>query len=255
MGGIEEMSDGNIQTFKHEMFGEIQILIDNGNAYFPATDVAERLGYTNPHKAIIDHCKKDGLTNREVTDNLGRVQKKNFITEGNLYRLVSKSKLPDAERFETWVFDEVLPTVRKTGGYVANEDLFIHTYLAHADDQTKLLFKATLETVRKQNEKISLMQPKANYFDALVDRNLLTNFRDTAKELQIPERKFIFWLEENKYVYRDAKRKLKPYAQYVPTLFQLKEWEKNTKADVQTLITPKGKETFRLLIGREVEAS
>ncbi|MCY9758769.1 phage antirepressor KilAC domain-containing protein, partial [Paenibacillus alvei] len=156
--------------------------------------------------------------------------------------------LDEAEKFESWVFDEVLPTIRKTGGYVANEDLFISTYLPHADDQTKLIFKATLETVRKANEQISVMQPKADYFDALVDRNLLTNFRDTAKEIHVKEREFINWLLERGYVYRDPKGKLKPYAQHVPALFELKEWERNGKADVQPLITPKGRETFRLLL-------
>jgi phage antirepressor YoqD-like protein len=84
-----------------------------------------------------------------------------------------------------------------------------------------------------------------------VDRNLLTNFRDTAKELEIGPRKFIEWLLDNKFVYRDRKGKLKPYAQYVPELFKLKDFERNGKAGVQTLITPKGKESFRLLIKGE----
>jgi Rha family phage regulatory protein len=98
-------------------------------------------------------------------------------------------------------------------------------------------------------EKNALMKPKADYFDALVDRNLLTNIRDTAKELQVKEGFFITWILDHGYVYRDQKGKLKPYAKYVPDLFKLKEWEKNGKADVQTLVTPKGKETLRLLLG------
>ncbi|KFZ41923.1 phage antirepressor KilAC domain-containing protein, partial [Anoxybacillus sp. KU2-6(11)] len=153
-----------------------------------------------------------------------------------------------------WIFDEVLPTIRRTGGYVANEDMFINTYLPFADDQTKLMFRGVLETVRKQNEQIAAMKPKVEYFDALVDRNLLTNFRDTAKELQVKERFFIDWLLKNKFVYRDQKNKLKPYAAYVPELFELKEWERNGRADVQTLITPKGRETFRLLLKKEQTA-
>lgn len=75
------------------------------------------LGYANSWKAINDHCKKDGLTKCEVIDNPGRTQSAKFITEGNLYRLIVHSKLPGAERFEKWVFDEVLPTIRETGGY------------------------------------------------------------------------------------------------------------------------------------------
>ena len=104
------------------------------------------------------------------------------------------------------------------------------------------------EQLERQN---IIMAPKADYFDALVDRNLLTNFRDTAKELQIGERSFIAWLINKRYIYRDVKGKLKPYAQFVPDLFNLKEWERNEKADVQTLVTPKGRETFRLLLKAE----
>ena len=95
-----------------------------------------------------------------------------------------------------------------------------------------------------------IMQPKAEYFDELVDRRLLTNFRDTAKELHIGQKEFIQFLLDHKYVYRDRKSKLKPYMPYVEDgLFELKEFT-NTKTgftDTQTFITPKGKETFRLL--------
>ena len=109
----------NLQIFESKDFGEIQIIEEEGKFEFDATGIAKILGYTNPHKAIIDHCKKDGLTKREVIDRLGRKQEKNFISEGNLYRLITHSKLPDAEKFEKWVFDEVLPNIRKTGMYIA----------------------------------------------------------------------------------------------------------------------------------------
>lgn len=92
------------------------------------------------------------------------------------------------------------------------------------------------------------MKPKADYFDALVDRNLLTNFRDTAKELKVKEQEFINWLMVNKYIYRDAKGKLRPYAEYAPSLFEIKESTRGNWSGVQTLITPKGRETFRLLL-------
>lgn len=241
------MSD-NLKVFEHSAFGKLEVLIKDGKEYFPATEIAAILGYKNPRDAIAKHCKKDGIIAVSQITTEGNSYQKKYINESNLYRLIVKSKLPEAEKFESWVFEEVLPTIRKTGGYVANDDLFVETYLKHADDQTKLLFRATLETIRKQNEQIEAMKPKADYFDALVDRRLLTNFRDTAKELKVKERFFIEWLLENKFVYRDKKGKLKPYAQYVPSLFELKEWERNGRADVQTLITPKGRETFRLLL-------
>ncbi|KLU66779.1 ORF6N domain protein [Desulfosporosinus acididurans] len=93
-----------------------------------------------------------------------------------------------------------------------------------------------------------LMRPKAEYFDALVDKNLLTNFRDTAKELKIKEHIFINWLLGKGYVYRDTKGHLKPYADYVPALFEIKEKQRDKWAGTQTFITPRGRETFRLLL-------
>ena len=109
-----------LQIFKSEKFGEIQILIENGREYFPATEVAKILGYSNPQKAVRDHCKEKGCTNRSVLTKGGKQEKK-FIDEGNLYRLITKSNLPQAEVFESWVFDEVLPSIRKTGMYATDE--------------------------------------------------------------------------------------------------------------------------------------
>ncbi|HBQ64874.1 MAG TPA: hypothetical protein DD727_08150 [Clostridiales bacterium] len=96
------------------------------------------------------------------------------------------------------------------------------------------------------------MQPKAEYFDALVERNLLTNFRDTAKELKVGEKFFIRYLLDKKYIYRDKKGKLRPYADRNDGLFELKEiiHEETEWSCVQTFITPKGRETFRLLLNR-----
>ncbi|MBW9219359.1 phage antirepressor Ant [Anoxybacillus ayderensis] len=248
-----------LQVFNHEMFGEIRFVEINNNPYAVGNDVAKALGYMRPHEAISTHCK--GAVTYRIPTNGGE-QTVRVIPEGDIYRLIIKAAdqsknleiKKKAEEFERWVFDEILPTIRKTGGYVANEDMFINTYLPFADEQTKMMFRGVLETVRRQNEQIAAMKPKVEYFDALVDRNLLTNFRDTAKELQIKERFFIDWLLKNKFIYRDQKKKLKPYAAYVPELFELKEWERNGRADVQTLITPKGRETFRLLLKKEQTA-
>lgn len=97
--------------------------------------------------------------------------------------------------------------------------------------------------------KNAAMQPKAEYFDNLVEKGLLTNFRDTAKEIGLKQNQFINILQEKKYVYRDGKGQLKPYAQYAGDLFELKDWGNDYTAGQRTLITPKGKETFRLLFG------
>lgn len=243
------------QIFNHQLFGELPVIVVDGVEWFGATEAAKALTFSDPYDAIKNHVDEEDSAVHPVLTNGGR-QNKKFINESGLYSLIlgaarqgnNQEIREKARAFKRWVTSEVLPTIRKTGGYVANDELFLATYLPHADEATRTLFKATLAVVRKQNEQIAAMRPKAEYFDALVDRNLLTNFRDTAKELKIREREFIAWLLERGYVYRDQKGRLKPYAQFVPELFQLKEWVRGEKADVQTLITPRGRETFRILL-------
>ena len=104
----------SLQIFNSEEFGEIRTIEIDGKPYFVGTDVAKALGYSNPRKAILDHCK--GVTKRDTPTSSG-VQSMSYINEGDLYRLIMKSKLPSAEKFESWVMDEVLPTIRKTGSY------------------------------------------------------------------------------------------------------------------------------------------
>ena len=108
------MSMNGIQIFNNDEFGEVRILKEDGNFYFVASDVAKKLGYVNSSKAVNDHCK--GVTKR-YTLTKGGNQELNFIPESDVYRLIVHSKLPAAERFEKWVFDEVLPSIRKTGSY------------------------------------------------------------------------------------------------------------------------------------------
>lgn len=109
--------DNSIQIFKNSDFGEIRTVREGDEVLFSGIDVAKALGYSNPHKSVKDHCSPDGLTFRSVIDTIGRRQKTVFITEGNIYRLITHSKLPAADKFERWVFDEVLPEIRKTGSY------------------------------------------------------------------------------------------------------------------------------------------
>lgn len=104
----------DLQIFNNEEFGEVRMIEIDGKPYFVATDVATALGYTNPRKAVNDHCK--GVTKRDTPTSSG-VQSMSYINEGDLYRLIMKSKLPSAEKFERWVMDEVLPSIRKTGSY------------------------------------------------------------------------------------------------------------------------------------------
>lgn len=160
--------ENELQVFKNQQFGQIELLIDENNKeWFPATDIATMLGYSNPQKAIRDHCKEKGCTIRSVLTNGGK-QNKKFIDEGNLYRLIANSELPAAEKFENWIFDDVLPTIRKTGGYVNSDDLFISTYLPYADEQTKSMFKTNLSIIRKQNEVIALKDKQIEHKEEVI---------------------------------------------------------------------------------------
>ena len=229
---------------------EVKTIVIDNQPWFVAKDVSDVLGFRDPYTATRGLDDDEKLLHTLFVS--GQNRETTVINESGLYSLILKSNKEEAKQFKKWITHEVLPTIRKTGGYIANEDLFIQTYLPHADIQTQLMFRATLETVRKQNEQMAIMQPKADYFDRLVDRNLLTNFRDTAKELEIGQRTFINWLVEKGFVYRDQLGKLKPYGKYSPELFKMKEFERNGKAGVQTMITPKGRETFRLLLEKAV---
>ena len=237
-----------LMIFNNPEFGEIRTIEEDGKVLFCGSDVAKALGYKNPTKAIADHCK--GTVERRTNDSLGRQQNMKFIPEGDIYRLAAKSELPGAERFESWIFDEVLPSIRRNGGYIANqEELSPEELMAKAlkvAERTLADREARLSALAVENQ---IMAPKADYFDQLVDRNLLTNFRETAKQLEIPPKKFVAFLLEKKYIYRDKKGKLLPYEEKNNGLFEVKECfnEKTQWSGTQTLVTPKGRETFRLL--------
>lgn len=237
-------------TFNNPDFGEVRTLEENGSVLFGGTDVAKALGYSNPSKAVNDHCRC--LTKRYVPhpQAADKHLEMIFIPEGDVYRLIIRSKLPTAERFERWVFDEVLPAIRKNGGYIAGqENMTAEELMAKA----LLMAKKTIDEKEAKLAKVTvqntIMQPKADYFDELVERNTLTNFRETAKQLGVKEKPFIAFLLEKKYIYRDQKGKIMPYAEKNNGLFEIKECfnEKTKWSGTQTLVTPKGRETFRLL--------
>ena len=234
----------DLQIFQSEKFGTVRTITENGRTLFCGADVARALGYARPKDAIAAHTK--GAVKRRTLTN-GGMQEMTFIPEGDIYRLTARSNLPGADDFERWIFDDVLPTMRKTGGYVANDDMFIDTYLPYADEQTKLLFRSTLETVKRLNEKVKADTPKVEYFDRAVERGDNLSFRDTAKVLGVSQSTLINFLGINHYIYRDQKGRLRPYSQYEQNgLFTVKEFEKETSgySSVQTLVTFKGRNYF-----------
>lgn len=244
-----------LMIFNNPEFGDIRAVEVDGEPWFVGRDVAQALGYSNPRKALIDHVDEEdkGVTK---CDTLGGAQEVTIINESGLYSLVLSSKLPGARKFKRWVTSEVLPSIRKHGAYmtpetleaaILNPDTMIKLCTALKDEQDKRkALEAANSALTVENQ---IMKPKAEYFDDLVDRNLLTSFRETAKQLEVKERDFIKFLLNRKYIYRDKKGKLMPYADKNNGLFEVKECinEKTQWSGTQTMVTPKGRETFRLL--------
>lgn len=150
----------NLIPFDNPSFGTIRTLLISGDPWFVGKDVAEVLGYGDGNKnskalsnAIADHVDGDdkGVT---ILPTPGGPQKTIIINEPGLYSLVFSSKLPTAKAFKHWVTHDVIPSIRKTGGYVSNADLFVDTYLPFADEATKDLFRANLKVIDDQNKKI-----------------------------------------------------------------------------------------------------
>lgn len=156
-----------IQIFKNPEFGTVRTVEENGKVIFCGTDIASSLGYTNPQKAIKDHCREDGVTFRSVIDNIGRTQQAKFIDEGNLYRLITHSKLPAADRFEGWVFDEVLPSIRKHGAYITTQKM--EEIMNDPDSWIKLLTALKAEREEKECLKVQATEdkPKVVFADAV----------------------------------------------------------------------------------------
>lgn len=158
----------DLKVFSNSEFGEFGVLIIDGKEWFPATQCAKILGYTNPQKAVRDHCKGDGVTKRSgvsyTTNQHGVTTQQTveikYINEGNLYRLIVSSKLPAAEKFERWVFDEVLPSIRHNGVYVPNaEELIAKTATAVVSEVMQQLMPFLSQIAQPQIQPF-VMQPQ-----------------------------------------------------------------------------------------------
>lgn len=213
---------------------EIDVYGTTEEPLFKAKDVAEWLELTNVTD-MVSRIDEEELTKFNLGSRQGETW---FLTEDGLYEVLMQSRKPIAKQFKKGV-KEILKKIRKTGSY--------STQVPQTFAQALMLAAKQQEKIEQQQKLLIEQAPKAEYFDNLVDRNLLTNFRDTAKQLGLKQNQFIAQLLNDKYIYRDKKGKIKPYAQYADTLFKLKDWGDEHKSGLQTLITPQGKETFRLL--------
>lgn len=239
--------DNKPAVFESDEFGRVRVIEENGRALFCGTDVAKALGYVRPRNAVNAHCK-GALKRGSLTD--GGVQELTFIPEGDVYRLITHSRLPGAERFEKWVFDEVLPAIRKTGGYLTPSLL----EQAAGDPAVLLAFAGQLLAEHEQSARlrrqVEAMRPKADFYDAFVRTEDCTNLRATAKELAMGERAFCRFLTEAGFLYRCPAGYLLPYSKPSNAgLFQVKDFWKNGRFGQQTVITPEGKAYLRSLLG------
>ena len=232
----------HVEIFKNPEFGSIRVIEENGKYLFCGTDVARALGYAIPTKAVNTHCK--GVSKMEAPTN-GGIQKLLFIPEGDVYRLIVHSKLPSAEQFERWVFDEVLPSIRKHGSYMTKEKL----WEVATSPEAMMKLCSDLLAEREKNaalrEENALLESKAAFYDLFIDLQHSTNLRTTAKELVVPERRFVRFLLEQRFVYRTASGNVLPYAK--PSndgLFCVKDFYRHGYFGSYTLVTPQGKLYF-----------
>ena len=155
----------NLKTFENKNFGKLTVIEKDGEFFFIANEVATMLGYVNPRKAIYDHVDEEdkGVTKWNTP---GGIQNISIINESGLYSLILSSKLPQAKIFKAWVTREVLPSIRKNGGYIAGQE---------KKTNEELLADAILvanRIIAEREEEIEELRPKADYYDKLVDYNL-----------------------------------------------------------------------------------
>lgn len=233
-------------TFENMEFGKLTVMEKDGEFFFIGKEVAEKLGYSNTRDALVRHV--DIADKADVVFHDGRQRRSMVsINESGLYSLILSSKLPQAKDFKRWITTEVLPSIRKNGGYLKNQEKM---------SNEEILANAVLlanHLIAEKEKIIEDLEPKAKYFDELVNNNLLTNFRNTAKELHIPQKVFIQFLIDQNLIYRDKKSRLLPYAKNNKGYFEVKEWckEGSEAVGIQTFVTQKGRNYLLLLIGGE----
>ncbi len=243
-----------IMIFTSTEFGEIRTFKENNKVLFCGSDITKALGYGNASAALNRHCK--GITKRDTLTN-GGIQALLFITEGDVYRLIAHSRLPSAERFESWIFDEVLPTIRKTGGYVANEDVFVETYLPFADEPIKQLFKIQCRVINQLNERIRKDEPKVKFADHVGDSTNVIDVNRMAKlcadhGIRIGRNRLFAWMRSRGILMGGNI----PYQEYIENgYFRVKEsvYECNgqTRTYQQTFVTGKGQQYILSRLMRE----
>ena len=235
--------DNTIKTFVNEEFGSVRTIEENGKILFCGSDVAKALGYRRPKDAINAHCK--GAVKRRLLTN-GGVQEMKMISEGDVYRLISHSRLPSAEKFESWIFDDILPTIRRTGGYVSNEEMFIENYLPFLNEPYKNLFRLQMTFISKLNERIRNDKPLVDFAlhvansEDLIDMNAMAKLA-ANENFNIGRTRLFRWLKEMGVLMSNNL----PYQRYIDRRYfvvkeSVFEVDGMKKTYQQTFVTGKG---------------
>ena len=233
-----------MEIFKNPEFGTIRAVEIDGEPWLVGKDVALALGYKNPQEAIRNHVDAEDKGVSEILTP-GGMQKLPIINESGLYSLVLSSKLPKAKQFRRWVTSEVLPSIRKHGAYMTKKKL----WEVATSPEALLKLCSELLAEREENaalrEEKALLESKAAFYDLFIDLNHSTNLRTTAKELVVPERRFVRFLLEQRFVYRTASGNVLPYAKPSNNgLFCVKDYYNHGHFGSYTLVTPQGKLYF-----------
>lgn len=223
-----------LQIFNNDQFGQMRTLTENGNTLFCGSDVAKALGYDQPHKAVDRHCRygtKHTVPHPQAPDK--RIEML-FIPEGDVYRLITHSKLPSAERFERWVFDEVLPSVRQTGAYMTPET--IEKVLMNPDTIISLATQ-----LKELQSKVEQDKPKVLFAEAVETSHTSILIGDLAKIIRqngvdMGRDRLFKWLRDNKYLLRDN---MPSQRSMEMGLFEVKERTVCTPDGTKATFTPK----------------
>ena len=241
-----------IKIFENEEFGRIRTVMIDNEPWFDGKDVAQILEYRETAKAIRTHVDAEdkGVS---VLDTPGGKQEITIINESGLYSLVLSSKMPRAKEFKRWVTSEVLPTIRRTGGYVTDEEKFAETYLPFLDEPYKNLFKLQMIAINKLNERIRHDEPLVEFANQVGNSSNLIDINAMAKlarnmNIPIGRNRLFYWLRKNRILMQNNL----PYQEYIERgYFAVKEsvfeTDSMTKTYQQTYVTGKGQQ---YLIGR-----
>lgn len=191
----------NLKIFENKEFGEIRTVIKDGEPWFVGKDVTKILGYERPTKAILDHVDGEDLDAVPIQDSIGRMQNTPVVNESGLYSLILSSKLPNAKKFKKWVTSEVLPSIRKNGGYIAGQETM-------SDDELMArALQVAQNKILERDKQIETMKPKAIFADAVAASHTSILIGDLAKLISqngvnIGQKRLFKWLRDNGYLIR-----------------------------------------------------